>query len=100
MTALGVTMLLGVLTLFTTAFLGWGYMQMLTEDRHRRERLDEAAAHREQIATLLQRIQAPEQAVVEHTAQSMPADPEPTMASLPDFNAQWDMIGLDPMGDS
>lgn len=55
-------------TILTAAFLGFIWAQVLTEDRHRAERREEADAHRQEVAALLQRIQAPEQAVIEHAA--------------------------------
>ena len=56
---------------------------------------EERVAHAEQIAELCQRLQAPEQAVVDHSTQRM--DPAPPQAvGMDDDAAQWAAIGVVP----
>lgn len=93
MTTLDAVCFLGVLTLFTIAFLGWGYMQLLTQDNHRRERTQQADAHRAELQRLLQRIQAPEQAVIEHAAQVIPQ--QPRHVRFDNDQDYWQAVGVD-----
>lgn len=83
-------------SILSLTFLGWGFMYLLLEDRYRAERREQTEAHREQIASLLQRIQAPENAVAEHTAQVM-RHPEPRVAAFDNDESYWQAIGHDPL---
>jgi hypothetical protein len=85
-------------TILAVAFLGFIWVQALTEDRHRAERREEADAHRAQVAQLLQRIQAPEHAAAEHTAQILQHE-QPRVAAFDNDNSFWEAIGVDHLAD-